>query len=137
PPEGRPQGGHGVRVRHPPRRRRAQGLALPRGGRFLPGPADTEARGIGAMTVYITEHSGQVSQERQAVGPPLASYSLSSVSTPVLPNAKTNFIRVSADAASLVSFFSSSTTVTGQLTSTLGLRVPANMVERFQLSNNS
>ncbi len=92
------------------------------------------------MAVYITEHSGQVAQERQAVGPPLASYSLSSVSTPVLPNARANFIRVTADAtvtASLISFFSSSTTVTGQLTSTTGLRIPANQVERFQLVNNS
>ncbi len=90
------------------------------------------------MAVYITEHSGQVAQERQAVGPPLASYSLSSVSTPVLPNARANFIRVTADAASLVSFFSSSTTVTGQLTSTTGIRVAANVVpERFQLVSNS
>ena len=90
------------------------------------------------MAVYITEHSGQVAQERQAIGPPLASYSLSSVSTPVLPNARTNFIRATADAASLISGFSSSTTVTGQLTSTTGVRIAANVApERFQLVNNS
>jgi len=93
------------------------------------------------MAVYVTEHSGQVAQERQAVGPPLAAYSLSSVSTPILPNARANFIRVTSSTdigvGSLISWFSSSTSVTGQLTSTNGVRIPPNTVERFQLVNNS
>lgn len=89
------------------------------------------------MTVYVTEHYGNRAQERQSIGAPIASYTVSSASTPVLPNAQTAFIRVTCDAASLVSFFSSSTAVTGQLTSTNGLRLPANTVERFQLANGS
>jgi hypothetical protein len=89
------------------------------------------------MAVYVTEHYGLVMQERQSVGIPLAAYSLTSGSTPVLPSTLTNFIRVSADAASLISFMSSSTTAP-TLSSTNAYRIPANAPpERFQLSNPS
>ena len=87
------------------------------------------------MAVYVSEHSGYVASERQAVSAPLASYSLSSGSTPPILNARTAFVRVSADAASLFAFTTSTSSTGGLvLTSTNALRVPANAVpERFQI----
>jgi len=83
------------------------------------------------MAVYISEHYSQEAQERQAVSSPLASYSLSSASTPTILNARTAFVRVVADAGSLFGFTTSTAAPT--LTSTNSLRLPANVVERIQV----
>ena len=87
------------------------------------------------MAIYVSEHPGQVAQERQAVSVPLASYSLSSGSTPPVLNAQTRFVRVSADAASLFAFTTSTSSTGGLvLTSTNALRIAANgPPERFQI----
>lgn len=79
------------------------------------------------MAVYVSEHARPSGMYREAqLGPPLVSYSLSSGSTPALPNTNSDFIRVSADAASLISFNSTSTTASA-LTSTNALRIAANV----------
>ena|SRR5215472_14497917 len=79
------------------------------------------------MAVYITEHSGSVAQERWSVGAPLATYALTSASTPTLPNGKTAFIRVTADIRSFLMFTVSTTNSPAVLTSTsYTLIIPAN-----------
>jgi len=86
------------------------------------------------MTVYISEHSGAVAQGRWSVGPPLvAPYSMSSASTPRIPNTAAGFIRVSADVRAFMAWTVSTISTAAVLTSTnYQFIVPANApAERF------
>src|SRR6266699_3986750 len=87
--------------------------------------------------VFVTEHFGLEAQERQSIGAPIASYSLSSASTPRQPNASANFIRVVSDTGALISFYSTFVAVAGQLTSTNGIRISSGVFERFHLTAGS
>lgn len=78
------------------------------------------------MTVYVNEYTGvygplQGGFIRQS---PIASYGLTSLSTAPFPSAGVRYIRVSADAGSLLCVISTSTATT--LTSTNSVRLPAN-----------
>jgi hypothetical protein len=83
------------------------------------------------MTVYVTEHAGVANLYRQPVThAPLAAYSLSSVtstggaSTAPFPQAGTQFVRVTADAGSLLCLISTSTATAP--TSTNSYRISGN-----------
>src|SRR6266568_7859226 len=82
------------------------------------------------MGVFVTEHSGVRSQRGRVLSEPLVSYWLAStalsVSTGVVLNARTNFVRVSADAACLFGFTVSTVSTATVLTSTNSYRLPAN-----------
>jgi hypothetical protein len=76
------------------------------------------------MAVYVTEHGGIGRYRQPYTGAALASYSLSSASTAPFPSANATYVRVSADAASLINLISTSTGLA--LTSTNAFRIPAN-----------
>lgn len=81
------------------------------------------------MTVYVTEHAGIGPYRQPYTQTALASYSLTSASTLGLLSASAKYVRVSADAASLISFVASTTAAA--LTSTNAFRIPANTIELF------
>jgi len=77
------------------------------------------------MAVWVTEY-GQATLYRTPATfqSPLAAYSLSSLSTAPFPSAGCRYVRLSADAGSLVNLMSTSTGLS--LTSTNAARLPAN-----------
>lgn len=87
------------------------------------------------MTVYVTEHSGANNYRQPVNQQPLAAYSLSSASTAPFPSSGAKYVRVTADAGSLLNLNSTSTGVT--LTSTNSFRISANAVgELFSVSTS-
>lgn len=76
------------------------------------------------MAVSITEYGGAVPYRNPARGFPIASYSISSLSTGNFPSAGAGYIRAIADAGSLLTVLSTSTATT--LTSTNATRIAAN-----------
>lgn len=83
------------------------------------------------MTVYVNEFAAvQYGRFRQTLTPtPLLSYSLSSASTGPFPSAGCGYIRVTADAGSLVCVSTNSTATAP--TSSNSIRVPGNVGPEF------
>jgi hypothetical protein len=89
------------------------------------------------MSVYVSEHAAvQAGRFRQTlIGPPLATYSLSSASTAATPQAGAQFVMVSADAGSLFNYMSQSSGLT--LSSTNAVRIPTGVVLQFAISTSN
>lgn len=82
------------------------------------------------MPVYITEHFGQNNYRQPIVQSPVASYSLSTTTGSVFPQAGTKFVRVTADSGSLLGIGPSASSTTS-LTSTNAFRISANAVGEY------
>jgi hypothetical protein len=78
------------------------------------------------MTIYVSEFHNTNSRLDRLLHQPITSYALSSASTSVLPNAQTDYLRVSADVGSFIGFSTSTVAGSPTLTSTNAHRIAPN-----------